>query len=242
MSLVKNYSQFHTISYEGQDYIFDPYVFGIGSWKIKTKSGKGGKVVEKSLQKELNRLVFGSGELPSLLERFESSSAKERENLKEIAKSWLQLKIKGIKDKENIQGMKTTTNFSVGGLYFYVYDAKHKAVLPYWDAFPMTIPLETYSDGFLGMNLHYLPEEIRVKFLSNLISSFGQLGGSGDRALKLAVSYGIVSTFDRKNLSPCIKRYLYNHIKSKILPVESYEWAYAVYMPVAQINFNQLRK
>ena len=34
--------------------------------------------------------------------------------------------------------------FLIGGLYFFYYDAKYADKLPYWDAFPLVMPLERY--------------------------------------------------------------------------------------------------
>ena len=36
-----------------------------------------------------------------------------------------------------------------GKLNMFVYDPKFKKQLPYYDTFPLVLPLETYSDGFL---------------------------------------------------------------------------------------------
>ena len=44
-----------------------------------------------------------------------------------------------------------------GRLNMFFYDPKFKKTLPYYDTFPLVLPLEPYSDGFLGINLHYLP-------------------------------------------------------------------------------------
>ena len=44
-----------------------------------------------------------------------------------------------------------------GGMFLFFYNPKLKDKLPYYDRFPLVIPLERYADGFLGINLHYLP-------------------------------------------------------------------------------------
>ena len=55
--MIKNYSQFHRVDLEGTSYIFDPYEFGIGSWKLLTRSGKGGKNAPKNIQEKLNLII-----------------------------------------------------------------------------------------------------------------------------------------------------------------------------------------
>ena len=57
----------------------------------------------------------------------------------------------------------------VGSMYMYFYDPKLKKELPYYDRFPLVLPLERYSDGFLGINLHYLPIPLRVRLLDELM-------------------------------------------------------------------------
>ena len=47
----------------------------------------------------------------------------------------------------------------------FFYDPKFKKTLPYYDTFPLVLPLETYNDGFLGINMHYLPIPLRVNLL-----------------------------------------------------------------------------
>ena len=46
---------------------------------------------------------------------------------------------------------------SYGSMFMYFYDPKHKEKLPFYDRFPLTIPVEPAPGGFRGINLHYLP-------------------------------------------------------------------------------------
>ena len=48
------------------------------------------------------------------------------------------------------------------------YDPKHKATLPYYDSFPLILPLEPAKGGFIGLNFHYLKPGARVAFLRSL--------------------------------------------------------------------------
>ena len=41
------------------------------------------------------------------------------------------------------------TNVGIGKMYFATYDPKHKKTLPYYDIFPIIIPIHKYSDGNL---------------------------------------------------------------------------------------------
>src|SRR6056300_881927 len=43
-----------------------------------------------------------------------------------------------------------------GFMYMFLYDAKTKKKLPYWDAFPLVVPYARTQNGFMGLNFHYL--------------------------------------------------------------------------------------
>ena len=46
--------------------------------------------------------------------------------------------------------------YHIGRLNMFLYDPKYKDKLPYYDVFPLVLPIQRYSDGFLGINFHYL--------------------------------------------------------------------------------------
>jgi hypothetical protein len=95
----------------------------------------------------------------------------------------------------------------------FVYDPKLKAVLPYYDVLPLSIVLGYYPDGFLGINLHYIPWAKRISLGKALIKatkgknriSYTMLRKAWQDA-KLPVGLALL----------CIRRYLYSHIRSEI--------------------------
>ena len=56
-----------------------------------------------------------------------------------------------------------------GSLNMFVYSPKLRNKLPYYDTFPLVLPIERYPDGFLGINFHYLPIPLRVRLLDRLV-------------------------------------------------------------------------
>ena len=52
-----------------------------------------------------------------------------------------------------------------GSLNMFVYSPKGRNKLPYYDTFPLVLPLKRYKDGFLGLNFHYLPYAMRARLL-----------------------------------------------------------------------------
>ena len=124
---------------------------------------------------------------------------------------------------------------TIGKMYFYTYDPKYKAILPFYDMFPLVIPIHYYTNGFLGLNLHYLPPRIRAGFMDKLMNF--AIYDDNDEIKRVRVTYDIVSASKRfKEFKPCLKRYLYSNIASKILKVEAKEWETAVFLPVHQFQ------
>ena len=125
--------------------------------------------------------------------------------------------------------------FLIGGMYFFVYDPKGKDTLPYYDRFPLVLPLKRLPDGFIGLNLHYLPIKYRVLFLRKLLQF--AIYNDEDEIKRIRITYPILDASSKlKEFRPCIKHYLYSHIKSRILAVEPNEWDVATYLPVHQFK------
>lgn len=138
---------------------------------------------------------------------------------------WLKEKLGG--KNKNIEN----DRFRIGGLFFFTYDPKGKDKLPYYDRFPLVIPLEMYPDGFLGLNLHYLPVDYRMAFLGKL-QDYAVQGASGEM-MSLRVSYDILNASRGvREFKPCLKRYLHGHVMSKMVAVPPDEWDNAVLLPV----------
>lgn len=127
------------------------------------------------------------------------------------------------------------TNTSVGKMYMVYYDPKHKKTLPYYDRFPLIIPIERYKDGILGMNLHYLPPILRAKLLDSLYDVVSN--DRYDESTKFKVSYTILNSASKfQEFKPCIKRYLGNHFRSRFIRIPPANWTPAVFLPVEQFE------
>ena len=50
-----------------------------------------------------------------------------------------------------------------GRMFMYFYDPKTKETLPYYDKFPLIFMVGPAQGGFYGINLHYLPPQLRAK-------------------------------------------------------------------------------
>ncbi len=127
------------------------------------------------------------------------------------------------------------SRFLIGGLYFFIYDPKTKNELPYYDRFPLVLPLKRESDGFIGLNLHYLPIRYRINFMRKLMNF--AIYNEDDEIKRIRITYPILDSSKRyREFRPCIKHYLYKHVKSRILAVEPEEWDVALFLPVHQFK------
>jgi hypothetical protein len=171
--------------------------------------------------------------------------AKKRpEDLRVMSKKsleWLANRIAEIKNPGAIpnglsrEAYRQTTGFRLGGMYCFYYDPKTKEKLDYYDRFPMVLVLDRYTDGFLGLNLHYLPFQYRIAFLGKLMK-FADLNDAGEIE-RLRVTYDIlIASKSLKAFKPCLKRYLTGHIQSKILAIQSNEWDIAAFLPLQQFK------
>ena len=132
----------------------------------------------------------------------------------------------------------------VGKLYFFRYDPKHKATLPQYDKFPLAFILDLKEDGFLGLNLHYLPKGQRAAMLQ-IFSKYRQ-----EYRLKQSVSPGRSSNWENlMNFTDgggmtalpkrCLKLYLWGRVASHFVEIYPEEYNYAVQLPVEDWVFKR---
>lgn len=173
----------------------------------------------------------------TLLQRLEDALRKE--GLKpgtRKAQEWLRKKVKDLKPTrqsllKDIQHLRDIT--IIGRMYFFFYDPKLKDTLPYYDRFPLVIPIERYSDGFLGLNLHYLSPTRRVRILNKLSAYL--TNDQYDEKTRFLLSYGLLKgATNIPEFQPCLKRYLYTHVESRFLEIPANEWDIACLLPTEQ--------
>lgn len=123
----------------------------------------------------------------------------------------------------------------VGKMFFYFYNPKTKDKLPRWDRFPLVIPIEMYSDGFLGLNLHYVSASARFGILGAL--SEYRNNDKYDETTRLRLSYDLLKKASKLQIiEPCIKRYLYSHVESQFVEIQADEWDIAILLPVEKFE------
>ena len=149
--------------------------------------------------------------------------------------AWFRNKIKEFgepKSADLLRDGKRTSVPTFGLLNMFVYSPKLKDKLPYYDTFPLVLPIETYSNGFLGINLHYLSVPMRIRLLDRL-TDFAN-NKQFDETTTIQANYRALKNVDL--IKPCLKRYLAGYVKSKFRKVEADEFMVATLLPVQRFK------
>jgi len=154
------------------------------------------------------------------------------------SRSWFEKQVaamaqQGITPQKVLKGEPTDlkTNIVPGSLYMYIYDPKLKEELPYYDRFPLVFPFRKVQGGFLGLNMHYLPYDLRIKLLDNLLVF--KNNARWDETTKIKYSWALIDGVSRfAAAKPCVKHYLSGHVRSQFRQIYSEDWATAMLLPV----------
>jgi hypothetical protein len=154
---------------------------------------------------------------------------------------WITKKISNLRNPTGIASViaredyRKRNRFQVGGMYYFYYDPKGKDKLEYYDRFPLILVLDIHTDGFMGLNLHYLPIRYRIAFLDKLME-YAVLDDENN-PMRLRISYELLNASKRfKEFKPCLKKYLNHHVQSRILAVQPDEWDIAAFLPIQQFR------
>lgn len=134
-----------------------------------------------------------------------------------------------LRDRRNASSVKIMP----GNLYMFLYDAKMKETLPYWDKFPLVFPFRAVPGGFYGLNLHYLPYRMRLQLMDKLLQF--KTNDKWDQNTRLRYSWALIGGVSKfRAAEPCVKHYLYEQVRSPFARIESKDWATAMMLPVEQ--------
>ena len=158
----------------------------------------------------------------------------EKTGGKERSIRWFRQKVRELGDIPSATLVRegyVTGRPSYGKMNFFMYDPKFKdntKVLPYYDMFPLVLPIEEYRDGFLGLNFHYLSIPMRLKLL-NIIQEYA----SNDRMDESTVIRLTWNRIKRNPMvKPVVKRYLADHVRGTFRRIDAEEMMVAVLLPV----------
>jgi len=135
----------------------------------------------------------------------------------------------GVFEKRTDEARKVSS-MEFGYMYAFKYDPKTKNDLPYYDTFPLIFPVRMDSDGFLGINFHYLPPVLRAKLMNALYSTL--TNKKYDDTTKVKISYSILQSASKyRFFKPMLKKYLRSHVRSQFLEIQVNEWDIAIFLP-----------
>ncbi len=135
----------------------------------------------------------------------------------------------GVFEKRTDEARKVSS-MEFGYMYAFKYDPKTKNDLPYYDTFPLIFPVRMDSDGFLGINFHYLPPVLRAKLMNALYSTL--TNKKYDDTTKVKISYSILQSASKyRFFKPMLKKYLRSHVRSQFLEIQVNEWDMAIFLP-----------
>lgn len=117
-----------------------------------------------------------------------------------------------------------------GSMYLFNYDPKWADELPYYDRFPLIFPYKKIKGGFYGLNLHYLPLQLRARLMDGLYELTNNT--RYDETTKLKMSYEMLQGAEKlRFFKPCIKQYLDSHVRSQFMYIYPSEWDIALFLP-----------
>ena len=123
------------------------------------------------------------------------------------------------------------------------YDPKGKKELPYYDMFPLVFVIDIDREGFLGLNLHYLPPILRAKLMDGLwefvpknddqeLEDIDKLSGQ--------MTYRPYQTLKRlrslRYFRPCLKKYLNSNVMGRFVQIYPDEWNNAIFLPTQRFK------
>ena len=139
--------------------------------------------------------------------------------------------LKSVNRTELIRDARQRKRQIFGDMYMYMYDPKHKQTLPYYDRFPLCIPVEPAKGGFYGLNLHYLPHSLRAQFLDSLYDR--TTNNKFDETTRFKLTYDLLKGISGKPYyKACYKHYLSSHVRSAFAKVDSADWEIAIFLPI----------
>ena len=113
---------------------------------------------------------------------------------------------------------------SLGDMYCYYYNPKHRDKLPYYDRFPMMMLISADQDTFLGLNFHYLRPKLRAILLDRVSAKIGGGLPRWNRLKKIP------------EIKRVVKRYRFDHIMRKVIPIEKDEQEIAIFLPLERFK------
>ena len=169
---------------------------------------------------------------------------REEAHGRDLSIRWYRQKVQELLPKPQVRRMiregyktqKVTVRPNFGMMNLFYYRPKGAEKLPYYDVFPLVIPIgRRLNDGFVGINFHYLSVPQRWLLLERLsmfqvpseLDSFDTEEGAGD---VMALFWSKIRR--KRGVKPIVRRYLTKYIQSRFLKIELSEMLIALAIPM----------
>ena len=169
---------------------------------------------------------------------------REEAHGRELSIRWYRQKVQELLPKPQVRRMiregykvqKVTVRPNFGMMNLFYYRPKGAEKLPYYDVFPLVIPMgRRLNDGFVGLNFHYLSVPQRWLLLERLsmfqmpseLDSFDTEEGAGE---VMALFWSKIRR--KRGVKPIVRRYLTKNIQSYFLKIELSEMLIALSIPM----------
>ena len=169
---------------------------------------------------------------------------REEAHGRELSMRWYRQKVQELLPKPQVRRMiregyregKVTVRPNFGMMNLFYYRPKGAEKLPYYDVFPLVIPMgRRLNDGFVGINFHYLSVPQRWLLLERLsmfqvpseLDAFDTEEGGGD---VMALFWSKIRR--KRGVKPIVRRYLTKNIQSRFLKIELSEMLIALSIPM----------
>lgn len=128
------------------------------------------------------------------------------------------------------EGEKVNTIFP-GDMYLFKYDPKTKDQLPYYDIYPLVLPFRKMENGFLGINLHYMPYGVRMFTLKQLDAFVSNR--RMDETTRVRLSWRLLeSSVKFETARACVKHYISEQLQTRLMKIPYPDWITASQLPV----------
>ena len=169
---------------------------------------------------------------------------REEAHGRELSIRWYRQKVQELLPKPQVRRMiregykegKVTVRPNFGMMNLFYYRPQGAAKLPYYDVFPLVIPMgRRLNNGFVGINFHYLSVPQRWLLLERLsmfqvpseLDAFDTEEGGGD---VMALFWSKIRR--KRGVKPIVRRYLTKYIQSRFLKIELSEMLIALAIPM----------
>lgn len=148
------------------------------------------------------------------------------------ASKWFSSAVSTITDKlpDGMVDISSSKTPPVGEIILYKYDPKTKETLPYYDTNPLVLVIDFTPTGFTGINLHYIPPEVRRQLIKKMKAAKESSRNGVDYIQKVLPMLSAIG--GSKLFEHAYKKYLGSHVRSRIAVLGVSTWTITTNLPL----------